>query len=797
MNSFKKICYPIAVLTPLICLWTAFWAPALFHGKSLVHGDSIMHGLSLWEYFSRNLHHYDNLIWDRYTYGGHPLFAEGQGGFAFPLKILLAGALDPIYANNFAHWIEMIFAGAGTYLLGRKIQLSQWSAGFAAVGVTFSSYWILLLQNMTLSTASMCIPWMLLAAEHWIRFPSWKSASLLGISAALAVLAGYPHCLHGSIIYIAVSLCVRFFDTNIRLQWRSQWRTLLKTGMLAIIIGLGLAAIQLLPLLELVGYSHRSGGTSAFFFKQPLALYLRGLLYNLHAHELESPIFVPVIGSALICLLFSLCILFKSSMRIKAHIIASLFLLGLGLGGTSPLTQFIYNHHLLPGLHYFRLMSPYFLVANVGICLIAAYSIDQLSMIPQTLTRAHLYQWLKGHKFSLPALLSLWIAILIKAPVAPTEALKQWAFAGAAIVGVVLLHLNKKITAAPFLFFIILIIETALLKLHEYQFVDPAILSKPASAKLIQESDLERNYKLYSSSSSYAYLLGSPLQSNLAHKTQVMLSHICGLSSVRWDLPSMMGSLALPSHGWGLIDPLLSEEVMGRSNSPIGSRLIDILAVKFIVADAPVDADSFSLKFHDPATNTWLLENTAAKPRFQAYSHFVFVNSPEEALQVLRTAHAPILALETPKFADRKLLVSTPLPAAVPADDSRIQFTLTKDDPTDYQLNIKAEHAGWLFLADANYPGWHAYIDGVETPVFTGQVLGKAIAIPSGEHRLDLRFISKTFLLGRNISLLTLVLIFTGIALAEFRRRLHGRTESLRPADAESNKGSTEISHRN
>ena len=118
MQTIRKHLPLITVLATLVALVTAFWAPTLFGNKSLIHGDSLLHGWSLWRYNEANINTPENLVWDKYTYGGHPLFAEGQGGFAFPLHMLLARTANPEFANNFAHWIEMILAAIGNYRFG-------------------------------------------------------------------------------------------------------------------------------------------------------------------------------------------------------------------------------------------------------------------------------------------------------------------------------------------------------------------------------------------------------------------------------------------------------------------------------------------------------------------------------------------------------------------------------------------------------------------------------------------------------------------------------------------------------
>ena len=104
-------------------------------------------------------------------------------------------------------------------------------------------------------------------------------------------------------------------------------------------------------------------------------------------------------------------------------------------------------------------------------------------------------------------------------------------------------------------------------------------------------------------------------------------------------------------------------------------------------------------------------------------------------------------------------------------EPSHIQFTLITDEPTYYRLNVKANNPGWLFLADANYPGWRAFIDGRETPIYTAQILGKAVYIPAGDHDVTITFKSMSFELGLRITLATLLAIAaTGIIIVVRRR---------------------------
>lgn len=775
MKTARKFSPLILVLAVLVGVVTAFWAPTLFGGKTLVHGDSLLHGLSLWRYNVANVGSPENLVWDKYTYGGHPLFAEGQGGFAFPLHMLLARISTPEFAHDFAHWIEMILAGIAVIGLGRLLKLSYWACGFAGLATVFSSYWIQMQQNMTISAAAMCIPWILWAAEYWLQRRSWLSAVFLGGAVAVGVLAGYPHCLHGAIVYIGASMLVHCWPKRARIESRQKLLMTLQTGLLAVVIAIGLSSIQLLPLLELTQYSHRSAGTVAAFIDEPLpfSAYLRGLIYTLQFHEMDLPDFVQVMGSVLVCGLFSISIFFRLDTRIKGHAIAALLLLNLGMAGTSPLAKLIYDYHLIPGMHFFRHMMPYFLVANIGISLVAASSIDNLVRALQQARPpgfASAISWAGAHRLGLALFTLAWAIIFYLAGFDMPVSLKNVAIALMALCGVVLLSRLRRPKAIPILILSLLVAEIFAMKLHEFHFGDKAVLDEPATVARIASDPHSRDFKFYSASFSFAYSMGSPSQSQIEQKARTMLANLCGLSNLGWRIPSMMGALALPLRERVLLDPVLEEEVKGNSKTPAGMRMIDLLGVRYISADEPLRGAAFDRTFRDPETGAWLIENSAAHPRFQTYANHVFVDTSEEALEILRSADEPVLTLEVPPFADRKLMAESPAtaPAAV---RPQIEYELLIDEPTHYRLNVKAEQPGWIFLADANYPGWRAYVDGAETMIYTAQILGKAVAIPEGEHQVELTFQSSSYRIGLLITQATLLAIAVAAIVVAARRR--------------------------
>ena len=64
---------------------------------------------------------------------------------------------------------------------------------------------------------------------------------------------------------------------------------------------------------------------------------------------------------------------------------------------------------------------------------------------------------------------------------------------------------------------------------------------------------------------------------------------------------------------------------------------------------------------------------------------------------------------------------------------------------------------GFLVFSDTYYPGWRAFIDELETPVMRSNYTFQAIAVPKGNHSIEIKYQPESFKNGLTISLATLI----------------------------------------
>jgi uncharacterized membrane protein YfhO len=142
------------------------------------------------------------------------------------------------------------------------------------------------------------------------------------------------------------------------------------------------------------------------------------------------------------------------------------------------------------------------------------------------------------------------------------------------------------------------------------------------------------------------------------------------------------------------------------------------------------------------------------------------VRDAVQAVELLRQPEAPILILEDPTRAAHL----PPEGSAGALDLPEAELRLVTSSPERYEVDVEASESGFLFLADANYPGWEARVDGEPTPVYSANALGKAVPVSAGSHRVELFFHSESFRLGLRLSVVASGLVALGLFAGRWRR---------------------------
>jgi hypothetical protein len=169
----------------------------------------------------------------------------------------------------------------------------------------------------------------------------------------------------------------------------------------------------------------------------------------------------------------------------------------------------------------------------------------------------------------------------------------------------------------------------------------------------------------------------------------------------------------------------------GRANL---ERVMDVLDIRYLLIDlASVPAMGMPVVSRAAFAGYVALENPVRRPRaFVAYRwrHGV---SDQDALQSLFDTRRSELDLGQVRLAG-------PGTSDLLASDEPTPCLLEKPQAEHVILNCQATRPGYAVLLDEWTHGWSATVDGVATPIERADVLARALPVPAGEHRIEMRY---------------------------------------------------------
>jgi uncharacterized membrane protein YfhO len=84
--------------------------------------------------------------------------------------------------------------------------------------------------------------------------------------------------------------------------------------------------------------------------------------------------------------------------------------------------------------------------------------------------------------------------------------------------------------------------------------------------------------------------------------------------------------------------------------------------------------------------------------------------------------------------------------------------TITAFAPDRVEIQAELSHPGFVVMLDTADPGWRARVDGAPAPVLTANVVFRAVAVPAGRHRIEMRYWPRGLTLGLAVALLAVAI---------------------------------------
>jgi hypothetical protein len=738
----------IAALALLLVLCLLFFWPILTPDPdsrgSFRAGDFYVQTYACSTYKARELLSGRLPLWNPHTHGGHPFLADVQNSTLYPpslLSILLSAPWGySVFVLELEAASHFFLAGAFTYFFGRRLFKRRGAALVAAIVFTFGGYLTSFppLQLPILETA-IWLPLILLLLDLGIaRFGDSVQLGffcfvLSGVAFGVAILAGHPQTAM-YLFYVASAWYVyRAFQTT------SVGRLPMVFGFVIFVaVAGGLAAVQLLPALELTRLSIRA---SAAYQDLASGLALQDLLQILlpSVSGFWSPLYIGILP--LIWVLFAWATWLGSNKLAPTRrwdrdvgfwsVLALLALL-LVVGGETFFYDLLYIG--VPGFGLFRSQERAALVFALGMSLLVGYGLDHfLALIRSYQERQFAYGLLSRIILGMIAGVgSLALLLIVGSNLAGGEpgllrdVLRVTIFVGLFMLAGWLWSFywtHRPWHSLPALGLMLVLIVLDLFILNAQTNVQSRRPERQVRSstliQTLQAAEDDRPFRVHHGG-----------------------WHLLGNYGCIFDLEDTSGASQLQLANYARFIEQLPQE-----------RAWELLNVRYVV--------TWQAKLNLPSQ---VVYHTTTRRGDDVYLHRLEMDAPRAwaAFQAEVVSDEQALAsLSRPDSPRHKMvLLDRPLEQPLdnaPSQDARLDFAR----PSAEHLRIAAEMPtrGLLVFSELYYPGWQAWVDGQPIPIRRANTILRAVEVPAGSHLVEMEFRPLSFHVGVILSLLTCALI--------------------------------------
>jgi hypothetical protein len=163
-----------------------------------------------------------------------------------------------------------------------------------------------------------------------------------------------------------------------------------------------------------------------------------------------------------------------------------------------------------------------------------------------------------------------------------------------------------------------------------------------------------------------------------------------------------------------------------------------------------------------------------AVTNINSVSNWFSMEPRPSAMSLVSIGQQPVFFADTqalarvisPEFQPRtEVLLPAETASQVKAEaDPQARAQLIHFDAHHWTITVTAEKPTLLVAAQTYYPHWQATVDGQPVSLWRANYAFQAVAVPSGRHTVELRYVDRSFRIGMIISIASLVLVLFAIA---------------------------------
>jgi len=735
-------------------------------------------------------------LWNPYLICGFPQLAAFQTTVLYPPNIFFFSLFPPVIAFNLIILLHFSLAGFFTYLYMKTLKSSTIAALFSGVAYMFCGFLMIWVKNTNVHHSFIWLPSILWLLEKVKNERKFIYVILASFSFAMLIFSGYPQ------ILTYTTMVILFYIAYITLHAKRDRLIILSYGILILVLGGLLGSIQLLPAKELVDLSIRTKITYDLPRVSLSSFKLSYLITFLFPYFFGSPDpgFYPAnyllikkfyfkgIGYiGILPLLFTLIALLKrkdGDYIILFWVFISLWAFLLAMGNNTPLFPLMCQ---IPFLNLFPNLSLNMFVVDFAIAILSGLGLEYLIS-----DRSIKIRRIPAVSLVIAFLLIVIIGGLLLEKATTGEMGNYYREK----LGEILVITNPAIYI-PILFMVLSGIIYWFLSVLPHNRIGHGILivilfadlfffghflyqhsvkvdefihkdKNPPIVKFLRETESDpNNYRVF------------PVISDLSEITSY--DFIFPNSNILYPISTIVtrDPLYLKDHS-----KILNAKKNGTFQKPLNlaksNKIISLLNVKYLVANPKPAAIIESMKAKTSINNnsalplfwgylkndehkkecvplyervftspsgTSIFKNRNALPRTYLVAHIQPVKNFDEAYQTLW---------------DEKDQFNPSQEALVELRESKPHTKLTPGRATlisysTREVVIKTESAGqsFLVLSDTYYPGWKAFIDGKETPIYKTNGVVRGVFVGPSTNIVRFVYSPLSFKIGALISLFT------------------------------------------
>jgi len=686
---------PLPQILLVVLLAAALWqlrvvAPIQLPQKvGSANGDLYSIYVPLYSFFYRGADFMPG--WNPYQMAGTPTVGYLAGGLYYPPHLLYA-VLPVHVAMGVLGAFHLALAGAGTVLLARALGLA--ALGSLVAGLVFLSNELLVGEHLRLQYLEglSWVPLAALALRALLLEPGVRAAVGCALVVALQILTGDVQivCYEA---YLAATVAVAAYVAGGREHGFAHAGRVVTWGLVATIVAIVLAAVQLVPTVSVVGQAVRGYGGLTLEQTMPQQ---PTLAFLVHALTLS--------GAALLLVPFSA--LAPRSSRPVLVVLAVVAIVSLAIGCGTWLYRDVF--YRLPGVDLFRLPHQTLVFSALALSLLAGFGLDAIGREHGALARPVLI------------VLALVLGTAVRGQIgawwlAVTSALLVLnALAAARGVGV----------AATCVLVALVVVGEGFARTRNTLMIpaanDAAFFREPPVVRFLRGAvgfDRVLVIKNWRDRFPLTEKLGSlhgisVVQDYEALTPKIYHRLLADLEPMNTDKPLFWGRYVAPpmDTGW---------------------TALDLLSTRYVVADPnvgwePLAAGRFRAVYRD--ADAVVYENTRALPRVSVVTAHRVVEDPERAIElVLRGRFDPRREV---------ILDREPVRDATPVASVASAAAIVARSAESLTVRASTPRPALLVVNDLFWPGWEATIDGRPARILRANGVFRAVELPAGEHEV-------------------------------------------------------------